>query len=555
VKATLALMSRPPSERLTASIANEICQRTGSAAVLGGSISSLGSEYVIGLNAANCRTGDSLAQEQVQAARKEGVLKALGEATTKLRPKLGEPLSTVQKFDAPLLEATTSSLEALKAYSLGLKALQQQESSAAIPYYRRAIGLDPNFALAYGTLGILYTANLVEPGLATEYIQKAYELREHVSESERFNIIAAYYAFVTGEMEKSEQTLKSWALAYPRSSLPHNTLGFQYGYRGRYKEEVEEELDAIRLSPDDGSSYSNLMDGYTALNRLEESKAVYRQSLDRHLEGQFLHDDMYAIAFLEGNTEEMQRQAHAVTGKSGIEDILLSGRSDTEAFHGRLKKARALSQDAVQSALRSDEKETAALWQLNSALREAEFGNLERARQEVKAGLAIASTRDVRMLAALTLACTGDAARARTTAEELQQQFPVNTLLNHYWLPVVRAYIEIRTGHLQQALKFLEDAAPYDLAFPPPQFSEGGLVYPAYVRGQAYLALKQGREAAAEFQKFLDHPSIVINSPLASWRISALPAATLYRRMAPKPAPRIKISSPSGKTPTPTSPF
>ncbi|MGB2888580.1 MAG: protein kinase [Candidatus Acidiferrales bacterium] len=515
VKDTLNLMGRPPSERLTSQVAREICQRTGSAAVLEGAISSLGSEYVLGLNTVNCQTGDMLAQEQVQAARKEDVLNVLGSASAKLRQRLGESLSSVRKFDVPLAAATTTSLEALKAYSLGAKALNQG-ASVAIQQYQRAVELDPNFGLAYSAMGGLYAANLQEPGLGEQHLRKAYELRDRVSESERFSITALYHAVVTGDMEKSDQTFKSWAQAYPRNSNPHIYLGYQYGYLGRYEEEVKEELEGIHLQPEASAAYANLMEGYIALNRLDEAKAVYRQALDRKLEGQFLHDDMYEIAFLEGDKEEMKRQVEVVAGKPGVEDILFSGESDTAGFYGQLAKARKFSNQATQSASRNELNETAALWQLNSALREAEFGNAERAREQVKAGLATASTRDVQTLAALTLACTGDLARAKSIADDLQKRYPENTTLNHYWLPVVRAYSEMRGGHAAQAIKLLEDAAPYDLAFPLPQFSEGGLLYPPYVRGQADLALHQGKEAAAEFQKFVDHRTIVANSPLAS---------------------------------------
>jgi serine/threonine protein kinase len=515
VKDTLSLMGRPPEERLTNQIAREICQRTGSTAVLEGTISSLGSEYIVGLEAANCRTGDSLAQEQVQAPRKEDALKALGDAITKLRPKLGESLSTVQRFDVPLVEATTSSLEALKAYSLGEQTFNRQESSA-IPNYRRAVELDPNFALAHLRLGDLYAADLQEPGLAAEHIQKAYELRDRVNESERFEITASYYAVVTGEVEKSIQTSQSWAQAFPRNPAPHVNMGFLSAYLGRYEDEVKEEVEAIRLAPTNGPAYANLMEGYIAVNRLDEAKEVYRQALEQKKEGQFLHDDMYLVAFLEDDSDEMSRQVAAVIGKPGVEDIVFSSESDTEAFHGRLEKARQLTDQAVTSAQRADEKETAALWRLNSALREVEFGNLQRARQEVNGGLAIASTRDVQTLAAVTVACAGDQARARSMADNLQKQFPLNTTLNHYWLPVARAYIDLRSGHPARALTFLQEAAPYDLAFPLPQYGEGGQFYPPYVRGQAYLALHQGKEAAAEFQKFLDHRTIVANSPLAA---------------------------------------
>jgi serine/threonine protein kinase len=515
IKDTLSLMGRPPEERLTNQVAREICQRTGSTAVLKGSISSLGSAYIVSLEAANCRTGDSLAQEQVQAARKEDALKALSDAITRLRPKLGESLSTVQRFDVPLVEATTSSLEALKAYSLGIKAYSGQESSAILNF-RRAIELDPNFALAHLYLGSHYATDLQEPGLAAEHIQKAYELRDRVSESERFQITGNYYGLVTGELDKSIQTHQSWAQAYPRNPLPHINMGFLSAYLGKYEDEVKEEIEALRLSPTSGPAYANLMEGYIALNRLDEAKAVYRRALEGKTEGQFLHDDMYEVAFLEDDPNEMSRQVAAVTGKPGVEDIVFSGESDTEAFHGRLEKARQLTDQAVNSAERADEKEAAALWRLNSALREVEFGNLQRARQELNGGLAIASTRDVQTLAAVILACAGDQARARSIAHALQKQFPLNTTLNHYWLPVARAYIELRSGHAARALTFLQESAPYDLAFPLPQYSEGGPLYPPYVRGQTYLALHQGKEAAAEFQKFIDHRTIVASSPLAA---------------------------------------
>ena len=321
----LRLMGRPPAERLTNQVAREICQRTGSTAVLEGSIASLGSEYVVGLEAANCRTGDLLAQEQMQAARKEEVLKALGDAIAKLRPTLGESLSTVQKFDVPLSEATTSSLDALKAYSLGVNALRSQDMRVGGSYYRRAIDLDPNFALAHLSLGVMYAANLQEPGSAAEHIRKAYELQGRVSESERFDITANYYGLVTGEVEKGIQTLQSWAQAYPRNPSPHTSTGFLSAYLGRYEDEVKEEAEAIRLWPANGPAYANLMEGYIALNRLDEAKVVYRQALEGKLEGQFLHDDMYEIAFLEDNADEMSRQVAAVKGKLGVEDIHFPG--------------------------------------------------------------------------------------------------------------------------------------------------------------------------------------------------------------------------------------
>ena len=513
---TLRLMSRSPGERLTAEAAREVCQRTRGTAVLAGSIASLGSEYVLGLKAVSCGNGDQLAQEQVQAAKKEDVLGALGQAATKLRATLGESLSTIQKYDTPIIAATTPSLEALKAFSLGVKAINETSAVAAIPFYKRAIELDPNFALAYSNLGRVYGDLLVEPGLAAENLRKAFELRDRVSERERLDIAGAYYVGVTGDLEKAAQAFELWTQAYPRDGSPHNGLATIAEYSGQYEKLAAEELETIRLFPGSAVDHSNLMEAYIALDRLDEAKIIYRQALDHKLDNPFLHDDMYAVAFLEADAEEMKRQTAWAAGKPGAEDLLLSAQSDTEAFYGRLAKARELSRQAVESARRSDKRETAALWQLNSALREAEFGNAGQARNGAKAGLAIAATRDVQIVAALTLARAGDIAHAQTISQELERQFPVNTTLNHYWLPTIRAYIEIHRGNPAQALKLLEAAALYDLAFPQPQFEEGGLLYPAYVRGQAYLFLHQGKEAAVEFQKFLDHRGVVINSVLTS---------------------------------------
>jgi serine/threonine protein kinase len=516
MKEALSLMGRPPGERLNEETARELCQRTASGAVLSGSISSLGAEYVIGLKAVNCRSGDQLAQEQVQAARKEEVLKALDQAATRLRAKLGESRTTVQQFDTPIFEATTPSLEALKAFSLGEKALLEQSAAAAVPFYQRAIELDPNFAIAYSQLGTVYGALLVEPGLAAANIRKAYQLRDRVSERERFSIESNYYDSVTGEVEKGIQIDELRAQTYPRDGSAHNSLAYRYEQLGQYEKAAAEASEAIRVFPGAAVNYSNLMESYTALNRLDEATATYREAIARKLENPFLHDDMYALAFLRGDNEDMKRQVAWAIGKRGAEDLLLSRQSDTQAYYGRLQRARELSRRAVESAVQGDLKETAALWQLNSALREAEFESLDQARRQVSAGLAIASTRDVQTLAALTLACAGDIARAQAITKELEKQNPLNTIINHYWLPTIGAYNEIHRGNPAQAIKLLEAATPYDLAFPQPQFEEGGLLYPVYVRGKAYLHLHRGQEAANEFSKMLGHPGILINSPLRS---------------------------------------
>ena len=515
VSATLKRMDRPADERLIENTAMEICQRSGSKAVFSGSIASLGSQYVIGLNAVNCRTGESLAQEQVRATGKEQVLGALDKAATMLREKVGESLSTIQKYDTPIEEVTTPSFEALKAYSVGLKTLREKGNAAAIPFYKRAIELDPAFAVAYANLGISYR-NLGETGLAGENIQKAYELRDRVSEREKFRISAYYYAYVTGELEKANQTYELWKEAYPRDYVPPANLGDNYGFLGQYEKAVAETGEALRLNPDSAVPYGNLMGFYALLNRLDEAQATFQQAMAHKLEDPFLNEELYGVAFLRGDTVEMQRQMALTAGKAGAEDVLLSYQSDTEAFSGRLGIARDFSRRAVESAKRADEKETAAEWQTNAALREAEFGNIAQARNETASALALASTRDVRILAALALARAGDSDRAQKMADELERQNPHNTVIVGYWLPAILAAIEINRHDPAKAVELLQAANPYELGIPLPKVEFGGFLYPAYVRGQAYLFLHQGNEAAAEFQKFLDHRGLVANCPLGT---------------------------------------
>jgi eukaryotic-like serine/threonine-protein kinase len=516
IKDTLQLMGRTGKERLTPELAQEVCQREGAKAVIAGSISSLGTEYVIGLNTLSCRTGDQLSRDQVQASKKEEVLRSLDDAARRLRSTLGESLNSVQKYDTPLLQATTASLDALKAFSSGQKAILERSPVEAIPFFKRAIELDPNFAMAYSQLGIVYNDLLTEPGVAAEYFRKAYELRDRVSEREQLAIDDNYYGDVTGEIEKSIQTAELRVQSFPRDGAAHNSLAFDFQELGQYERAAAEEQEEIRLIPNDAVAYSNIMEDNLALNRLEQAKNAYREAMARKLDGVFLHDDMYAVAFLEGDMEEMKRQADLTVGKPGAEDVLLSHQADTEAFYGRLQRARELSRQAVQSAARNDLKETAALWELNAALREAEFGNAERAKEDIKSGLALASGRDVWVVAALTWARMGSAAQTETISNTLQKQFPLNSLINHYWLPTIRASIEINRGGAAHALAFLEDVTPYELGFPQPQFGEGALLYPVYVRGQAYLALHRGTEAAREFERILDYHYIPVNSPILS---------------------------------------
>jgi tetratricopeptide (TPR) repeat protein len=424
-------------------------------------------------------------------------------------------LSSIQKFDTPIPKATTPSLEALKAYSVGAKTLTQKNEVEAIPFYKRAIQLDPNFAMAYGSLGVAY-ANLEESELANENYQKAYELRDRVSEREKFIILSDYYSDVTGDIEKSIETSQLYAQSYPRDAAPHNNIGLEYESLGEYEKATNEQLTAISLYPDSGNAYSNLMEDYVALGRIDEAKKTYSQAMERGLESQFLHDEMYVVGFLEGNETEMKCQADWAAGKQGAEDLLLAAQADTEAFYGRLEKARKLSEQAASFASQHGQQETAAVWELSSALREAEFGNRERARETVKKSFEMAGSRRVKAIAALVLACIGDVARSNAQAVELHQQFPQDSQLNRYWLPVVRAYGELHEKKPDAALKYLEEAAAHELGFPEPQFSEGGTLYPVYVRGQAYLALSRGNEAAVEFEKFIEHRTIVANFPLGA---------------------------------------
>ncbi len=513
IRSTLKLMAKPPGARLTPDVASDLCQRAGGKAYISGSIGTLGSQYVIGLDAINCKTGDPLAQEQVTAENKEHILKALDKAATKLREKLGESLSTVEKFDAPLDQATTPSLEALKALSVGIKTLQEKGSAAAIPFFNHAIELDPNFAAAYGALGISYS-NLREPGLANENLQKAYNLRDKVSEREKFRISASYYLLVTGELEKAVQSYELWSQSYPRNSEPFGNLGVDYTYLGQYEKGIAASLEDLHLNPGSAAAYTNLVSLYSAVNQPNNARTSYEEAIAHKVDNPFLHGNRYGSAFLENDMAEMQRQVAAAAGKPG-EDILLSFSSDTEGFHGRLANARRLSQRAIDSARANDSKETAAAWRMNAALREAEFGNVVRARQEIIEALAEAPSRDVTVLAALGFARIGDINRADRMAHDLAESFPLNTAINRYWLPAIYASIETKRGRPAKGLEYLQSTAQYELGSPLPQFEVGGSLYPVYIRGEVYLLLQQGKEAATEFQKFPDHRGVALNSPLS----------------------------------------
>jgi serine/threonine protein kinase/tetratricopeptide (TPR) repeat protein len=508
---TLRLMGRQPNDRITQDVARELCVRTGSKAIVLGSISNLGGQYVIGVDAVGCNNGDTLAKEQEEAAGKQDVLKALGKAATSLRAKLGESLASIQKFDVPV-EATTTSLEALKAFSMGITTFRTKGDAASIPFQKRALELDPNFAAAHAALGVAYM-NLGQASLAAESIEKAYALRDKVSEREKYRISSLYYQNVTGELEQASQVYELWAKSYPLDSVPPGNLGDLYGQLGQYEKAVTEAQEALRLEPSI-VGYTNLAGDYLALGRLDDAGKAIEQAKARNLDGDFLHQEIYYLSFIKGDAAEMERQVAWASGKPGTEDLLLSCQSDTEAYYGRLGKARDFSRRAVDAAVRANAKEAAALWQANAAMREAEFGNSAAAKQDVASALTLAPGRDIKLFAALALARAGETASAKAIVEELEKNYPSQTVLKVYWLPTIKAAMELNANNPAQATVFLEAAAPYELG--QPAQLQLGTMYPAYIRGQAQLMAHNGPAGAAEFQKFLDHRGLVTNFPLGA---------------------------------------
>ena len=509
IEETLKLMGQQPSQRITRELAREICVRTGSKATVLGSISNLGGQYVIGLNAIGCNNGDTLATEQEQATGKQDVLKALGQAATTLRTHLGESLTTVQKFDVPV-EASTPSLEALKAYSMGVMTTRRKGDAEALSFYRRAIELDPNFAMAYAALGVSYS-NLQQRSLSIKNASKAYELRDRVSERERYRITAFYYYYVTGEDEKAIEAYELWAKSYPRDMVPLGNLGSLYSDFGQYDKALNELEEGQRLEPA-RAGYSNLASVDLALNRPEDAEKVLQQAKANGIDGIDIHGAWYSLNFLRGNAQGMEQQVSWAAGRPGEEDTMLSTQSDTDAYYGRLQRARDYSRRAVDAAVRADSKETAGIWEANEALREAEFGNVAESEKNVDAALALSQGRDVKLIAALASARGGESARAQALIHDLEVAAPANTILKIYFLPTIRAVIEVGNNNPSQAIVDLEATAPYDLASPVPINN----LYPPYVRGLAYLNARNGTAAAGEFKKLYDHSGIVLNEPIGA---------------------------------------
>jgi len=520
---TLKLMGRAPSEHVTAEIARELCLRTGSKAVIGGSISKLGSEYVVSLDAIACSNGDSLARERAEAGSKESVLKALDTAAIAIRARLGESLASVQKFDVPV-EATTPSLEALKAYSMSITTGRTKGSAEGIPFLKRAIELDPNFAMAYVGLAVDY-ANLGRASLAADNAKKAYDLRDRVSERERYRISSFYFEFVTGELEKATEAYELWAKSYPRDMVPHANLGVIYSFLGEYDKAIAEIEVKQGLEPSI-NGFGNLAEIYIIDNRPKEAQQTIQESQRKNFDGLGIRSDLYTLAFLSGDTAEMDHQVAWAAGRPGEEDQMFNLDADTQAYYGRLQKARDLARRAADSAVRADAKETGAQWIAFQAVREAELGNVSASRQAVARSLALAPGRNVKVLAALALARTGETSQSKSLLETLQKSDPSNTFLKVYWFPVLEASIALAHQAPDKATVALEPSLPYELGEPPPGAST---MYPAYIRGLAYLAQKNGPAGAAEFQKFVDHPGVVRNFLLGS--LARLQLARAYAMM------------------------
>jgi Tfp pilus assembly protein PilF len=510
VSATLQTMIRPAGTKLTAEVTRELCQRAGSKAYIAGAIASLGNEYVLGLKAVNCQSGDTLAQEQVTAASKEKVLEALGEAASKLRGELGESLATVQKFDVPLVQATTSSLEALKAFSLGRKAYNEKGPAASQRYFQRAIELDPNFALGYVAVGHGYFS-LAQLGRASEYYTKAFQLREHASEREKLVITAAYYETVTGELDRAAQTYQEGIESYPRVAGAYGSLGIVFASLGQYEKAAEITRQGMRLAPDRLYLYGNLANCALALQRFDETRQLLHEAQARKLDDNLLHNYLYALAFLGADSAALAEQQQWFAGKPEYATFGLALASDTEAYAGHLGKARELTKRAVDSAVRADSKETGAIWQAIAAQREAAYGDASEARQTAAEALKLAPvSQGVEVEAALAFAMAGDMARAESSAQDLGKRFPLDTQMQSLWLPAIQAQLALDGKNPASALNAPQAASPIELG--EIQFLNNiSCLYHVYIRGEAYLAAGQSKAAAAEFQKIIDHSGIVWN--------------------------------------------
>jgi eukaryotic-like serine/threonine-protein kinase len=511
VAKTLQQMTKPAGTKLTPELARELCQRVGSKAYLAGAIGRLGSEYVVGLKAVNCSNGNTLAEEQVTASSKEKVLDSLGGAASKLRAELGESLATLQKFDTPLEQATTFSLDALNAYDLALSTWDKKGDRDSLPIFKKAIELDPNFAMAYSALATI-NHNLGDSELARENATKAYELRDRVTEAEREAIEARYYSYVTGDLEKAAEVYAVAVQNYPDSASAYNHLANDEGELGRYEQSAQDFRRALLLDPSRASTYTNLAVSLLALNKVEEASAVLAEADKRGLQTDILLQAHYWIAFLRDDEKEMERLVQRSSDLPGAQAILLSEQSDTAAYHGHFEKAREFSRAAENLMERDGNKELAASYLVQAALRESEVGEFARAQKYISQAQKLSHGQDVATLTAVALVQIGSVNQAEALCRELDKHWPEGTIVQKYWLPAIRAEIDLRQARPSKAIDDLGVATPLELANPgstaiPP-------MYPAYVRGQAYLAIGDGPRAATEFRKLTDQPGLVLNDPL-----------------------------------------
>jgi DNA-binding winged helix-turn-helix (wHTH) protein/tetratricopeptide (TPR) repeat protein len=520
IQHALRLMGQPADARLTPEIARELCERTGSAAVLDGSIASLGSHYVVGLRLEYCRTGDLIDEEQAQADKKEDVLNALGEIASKFRARVGESLKMIEEHDVPLAEATTSSLEALKAYTAGERVNYSSGAAASIPFLKHAIEIDPQFAMAYALLGRVY-GDIGETELSAESSSKAYELRNRVSDEERYWISASFDKLVTGDLEKAQQSCELWAHTYPRAVMPRGFLSGNISLvRGNYNMSVDEARIAIGLDADVAILYSNLALSLVAMGNLEQAEDALKQASQRGMEIPDFIIQRYMIAFLRQDQAEMVRISAQAREKPELKEWMSNSEGFVLAYAGQLKEARKMSRQAIDLARAADRKETVAHYETDAALREALFGNGSEARQNAQAAIGLSNNRDVEYGVAFSLASTGDIARSRTLTEDLARRFPLDTEVRFIFMPTLRALLALKGGTPSKAIELLQTALPYEAGMSSSGGSEillgAGNLYPAYARGEAYLSMSDGREAAVEFQKILDHRGIVLSDPIGA---------------------------------------
>jgi tetratricopeptide (TPR) repeat protein len=518
VSDTLKLMNRSPNDRQTQDVAREICLRSASKAMLSGSIAPLGTHFVISLKAVNCQTGDSLGLAQGEAESREKVLSTLGQAATDIRAKLGESLASIEKFGKPLEQATTPSLEALKSFTEGIVTGNQQGDAAAVPLFKRAIELDPNFAIAYTSMGTSYS-NLRQDGLARENLTKAFQLRERASQREQFEIAATYYSLVTGELQKATQQYELFIKEYPREEGLHNNVAVDLYAMGQLEPAIREFREELKISPDSVIAYANLAFGYLALGRIDEAKATLQEARSRKLEDTSLQMAAYELAFVQNDAAQMQRVSESANGQPVAEDRILNEQASTEIFHGRLKRGTGLIRQATDSAKRNGGAERASYYQATVALREAQMG-VATALRNLHSALQGNPTQEIRWRCALGFAQSGESAQAEKLATDLDREFPVDTLLQNVLLPSIRAVNVLNRHHIAKAIELLQPALPYEFGA---EFS----TEPIYIRGEAYLAAGNGASAATEFQKIIDRPGFVTNH--ATGALARLGVARAYR--------------------------